>query len=103
MARHARHAPHVDTDQRQDSAEAVAARQSLVERTAVRLGARAQDLANDLRRSHLRDRIRFHRSPIAYRMQRRSANRAVFTPSISRGFLSRGYDGASWFGDRQIG
>src|SRR5437588_9867564 len=98
MARHARHAPHVDTDRRQDSAEADAARQSLVERTAVCLGARAQDLANDLRRSHLRDRIRFHRSPTAYRMQRRRANRAVFTPSISRRLLSGAYGGATWFG-----
>ena len=55
MAGHAGDAAHVGADRRQDSDEADAARQSLVERAAVCFRTRIDDFTDALRRAHLRD------------------------------------------------
>src|SRR5215831_9269227 len=60
MAGHARHAPPVDADRRQDPAEANTAYQSLVERAALCYGPRSDDFAHALPGSHLRNLLRLH-------------------------------------------
>ena len=83
MARHLRHAAHVDAGGRQDPPEANAAGESLVERTALCFGAWSHDLGHALPGSHLRNRIRFHRSQAADRMQRRRGKNAGAASAVS--------------------
>ena len=62
VARHLRDPAPVDADRRQDPARADAVAQSFLACPAVRHRARADHVADSVRRANLRDRVRFHRS-----------------------------------------
>src|SRR5689334_12424095 len=101
MAGHVRYASPVDADRRQDSPGIDAARQPLVERGVPSFDVWIDDFADALRRSPVRDRIRFSFALPANRMQRRRTHYARAPPAVGGRFLRRADAGAPWPGHRR--